>query len=164
MKKVIKILNYLSIVLFWIIFVIFSLISFNEFIYINQNRSSIPNAYYLSFMTILTPLLMLVWAILATIFGVKTIKKLEKAKSKDELLPITICCLIFCNIISGILLLVLDEVELGIKEKDESGALKKDEMYSLENELSKINTMKENNLISEEEYKELRKKTIDKYL
>ena len=164
MKKVIKILNYLSIVLFWVIFVIFGLISFNEFIYINQNRSSIPNAYYLSFMTILTPLLMLVWAILATIFGVKTIKKLEKAKSKDELLPITICCLIFCNIISGILLLVLDEVELGIKEKNESGALKKDEMYSLENELNKLSTMKENNLISEEEYKELRKKTIDKYL
>lgn len=95
------------------------------------------------------------------IVGRITLRKMENAKSKDELFSISIICLIFCSIVSGIILLCLDENEFEEGKKIESGV---SNLEALETKLNKLKSLKESGAISEEEYNELRKRTIDKEL
>ena len=95
------------------------------------------------------------------IVGRITLRKMENAKSKDELFSISIICLIFCSIVSGIILLCLDENEFEEGKKIESGV---SNLVALETKLNKLKSLKESGAISEEEYSELRKRTIDKEL
>ncbi len=95
------------------------------------------------------------------IVGRITLRKMENAKSKDELFSISIICLIFCSIVSGIILLCLDENEFEEGKKIESGV---SNLEALETKLNKLKSLKESGAISEEEYSELRKRTIDKEL
>ena len=95
------------------------------------------------------------------IVGRITLRKMENAKSKDELFSISIICLIFCSIISGIILLCLDENEFEEGKKIESGV---SNLEALETKLNKLKSLKESGAISEEEYNELRKRTIEKEL
>lgn len=93
------------------------------------------------------------------IVGRITLRKMENAKSKDELFSISIICLIFCSIVSGIILLCLDENEFEEGKKIESGV---SNLEALETKLNKLKSLKESGAISEEEYNELRKRTIEK--
>ena len=95
------------------------------------------------------------------IVGRITLRKMENAKSKDELFSISIICLIFCSIVSGIILLCLDENEFEEGKKIESGV---SNLEALETKLNKLKSLKESGAISEEEYSELRKRTIEKEL
>ena len=95
------------------------------------------------------------------IVGRITLRKMENAKSKDELFSISIICLIFCSIVSGIILLCLDENEFEEGKKIESGV---SNLEALETKLNKLKSLKESGAISEEEYNELRKRTIEKEL
>ena len=95
------------------------------------------------------------------IVGRITLRKMENAKSKDELFSISIICLICCSIVSGIILLCLDENEFEEGKKMESGV---SNFEALETKLNKLKSLKESGAISEEEYNELRKRTIEKEL
>lgn len=95
------------------------------------------------------------------IVGRITLRKMENAKSKDELFSISIICLICCSIVSGIILLCLDENEFEEGKKIESGV---SNLEALETKLNKLKSLKESGAISEEEYNELRKRTIEKEL
>ena len=95
------------------------------------------------------------------IVGRITLRKMENAKSKDELFSISIICLIFCSIVSGIILLCLDENEFEEGKKIESGV---SNLEALETKLNKLKSLKESGAISEEEYNELRKRTIENEL
>ena len=95
------------------------------------------------------------------IVGRITLRKMENAKSKDELFSISIICLICCSIVSGIILLCLDENEFEEGKKIESGV---SNLEALETKLNKLKSLKESGAISEEEYNDLRKRTIEKEL
>ena len=51
------------------------------------------------------------WTILAPIFGWLALKKMDEAQSKSDLTTMAILNLIFCNMVGGILMLLIDEKE-----------------------------------------------------
>lgn len=55
------------------------------------------------------------WLILPLIFGFGAIKKLDTAKTKAELGSSPILTLLFVNVISGVLMLVMTDVDLQAK-------------------------------------------------
>ncbi len=52
------------------------------------------------------------WTILPLIFGFIALKKLKTATTKSELTVPAVLCLLFCNIIGGVLMLCIKEEEL----------------------------------------------------
>ena len=128
----------------------------------------INNAYYYEsdliasiILRVVVVALCVVLCCINIIVGRITLRKMENAKSKDELFSISIICLIFCSIVSGIILLCLDENEFEEGKKIESGV---SNLEALETKLNKLKSLKESGAISEEEYSELRKRTIEKEL
>ena len=89
-------------------------------------------------------------------------KKINNATRAKELTTIGILTLIFGGIIPGILILLIKDEDLG-----DSTYVKKETKPtpdSLEKELKDLNTLKDNGVITEEEYQSARKKIIDKNL
>lgn len=89
-------------------------------------------------------------------------KKINNATRAKELTTIGILTLIFGGIIPGILILLIKDEDLG-----DSTYVKKEAKPtpdSLEKELKDLNTLKDNGVITEEEYQSARKKIIDKNL
>lgn len=89
-------------------------------------------------------------------------KKINNATRAKELTTIGILTLIFGGIIPGILILLIKDEDLGVSTyvKKET----KPTADSLEKELKDLNTLKDNGVITEEEYQSARKKIIDKNL
>lgn len=52
------------------------------------------------------------WLIFPVIVGIFALKALENAKTKDDLMLMGILTLLFCNLIAGILMLVMSEEDL----------------------------------------------------
>ncbi len=52
------------------------------------------------------------WMILPLIFGGIALSKLNKAQSKSELTGISVCVLLFVNLIAGILMLCMKDSDL----------------------------------------------------
>lgn len=89
-------------------------------------------------------------------------KKINNATRANELTTIGILTLIFGGIIPGILILLIKDEDLGVSTyvKKET----KPTADSLEKELKDLNTLKDNGVITQEEYESARKKIIDKNL
>lgn len=108
------------------------------------------------------------------VIGGITLYKLSNASSRDGMVVWGVLSLIFCGIVSGILILCMkDEDYSGYKyvkvttyespNKPSSNYNQgsKDNYSSLSVKLEKIEEMKRNGLIDEEEYQALRKKAIE---
>ncbi len=52
------------------------------------------------------------WMIVPLVVGIIALNKLDSATKKSELTAIAICTLIFCNIISGIVMLCMSDKDL----------------------------------------------------
>lgn len=102
----------------------------------------------------------LLGGIIPFVVGLVVLKKLKYIRSSKEATAIAIVCLILCNALSGILLLLAEDEDF---DPELTKTLVKDINKSdeLKDEIEKLNKMKEDGLLSEQEYTELRKKLID---
>lgn len=52
------------------------------------------------------------WLIFPLVVGIFALKKLNEAKTRDELVTMAVVTLLFCNFIAGVLMLVISDEEL----------------------------------------------------
>jgi len=111
------------------------------------------------------------WMIVPLIVGAIALGKLSSAKSKDELLGVSICTLLFCSVLGGVFMLCLSDSEFeGAKTEpktdtnvtittvNEPKASAEDVTVKLE----KLNKLRQNGVITEEEYEAKKKELIGK--
>ena len=156
MKKVSIIFIYISIVLLSLLITFFFIFALTGIIYYATDpyyNDALNFGMFLVYM-----ILAIIFCVVGITVGVLTLKRLKVAKTKNEMLSLSILCLIFCNIISGILLLCMED-----KDFDENfvEAPQGNSINKLEEKLLKLEKMKNDGLITQEEYVELRKKAID---
>ena len=116
------------------------------------------------------------WFIAPVVVGIVALSKLDQAKTKDELTGVAICTLLLCNTIAGILMLCITDEEL---QKDGSAAVankteqinKQPSAQSEQNKtdevikkIEKLKSLKDQGILSEEEFENLRKREINKIL
>lgn len=155
MKKVATIFIYISIALFSFLAVFSLIFSVIGIIY------QVTNPYYdfiLTFGFIIYMVLLLVFCAIGITVGALTLKKLKIAKTKIEMFTLSVLCLIFCNVVSGILLLCMEDKDFSDEAEEVSG---EKDLSKLEEKLLKLEKMKNDGLITKEEYAELRKKAIE---
>jgi predicted permease len=134
-------------------------------IYCITSSSGFSVAVY-SILIILTS----VYFLLSVIFGEAALNKLKTTKSKSEFTGLAICVLLFCNLIAGILMLCISDAELSEnatstrQPKRIAPAQNQDFDNELTTELENLNSLKNNGLITDTEYENLRKNAIGKYL
>ena len=155
MKKVATIFIYISIALLSFLAVFSLIFSVVGIIY------QATNPYYdfiLTLSFIIYMVLLLVFCAIGITVGALTLKKLKIAKTKSEMFTLSVLCLIFCNIVSGILLVCMDDKDFS----EEAEEISEDKnLNKLEEKLLKLEKMKNDGLINQEEYAELRKKAIE---
>lgn len=109
------------------------------------------------------------------VIGSITLYKLSNASNRDGMVVWGVLSLIFCGIISGILILCMKDEDYSgyeyvkvttYRSPNKPGSTNydqgcKDNYSSLSAKLEKIEEMKRNGLIDEEEYQALRKKAIE---
>ena len=62
------------------------------------------------------------WTILGLVFGIIALKKLNEAKKKEDIpMWVSICTLLFCSLIGGILMLCLKDEHLAPVAADDNG-------------------------------------------
>lgn len=106
-----------------------------------------------------------IWVI-PLIVGFVALSKLGTARCKNDLTAIAVLTLLFCSLLGGIFMLCISDEELKANNAapNKSATVTpetKDNKNDLAANLEKINKLKEQGLIDEKEYKELRKRTID---
>ena len=163
MKKTAKTFIYISIGIRILLFILIEIFIFFGFLSVSYyDLYPIASIVFFSMGSILA----LAIPIVAIVVGHITLKRLENCKNKDDMLVISIVCLIFCSIIAGIILLLMDEKEfnVGIEEKKSDTKEENAGVSSLEKKINDLKRLKENGLITESEYEALRKKTISEEL
>ena len=91
-----------------------------------------------------------------------TLKSLKVATKKDDIIGISVVCLIFSSIIGGIVLLSSDDKDFVSSSSADTSKKQEDvELTSLEKNLKRIKNMRESGVISQEEYEKLRKKLLE---
>ncbi len=163
MKKTAKTFIYISIGIRILLFILVEIFIFFGFLSVSYyDLYPIASIVFFSMGSILA----LAIPIVAIVVGHITLKRLENCKNKDDMLVISIVCLIFCSIIAGIILLLMDEKEfnVGIEEKKSDTKEENAGVSSLEKKINDLKRLKENGLITESEYEALRKKTISEEL
>ena len=91
-----------------------------------------------------------------------TLKSLKVATKKDDIIGISVVCLIFSSIIGGIVLLSSDDKDFVASTNAKTSKSQEDsELTPLEKNLKRIRNMKESGVISQEEYNQLRKKILE---
>lgn len=91
-----------------------------------------------------------------------TLKSLKVATKKDDIIGISVVCLIFSSIIGGIVLLSSDDKDFVASTNAKTSKSQEDsELTPLEKNLKRIRNMKESGVISQEEYDQLRKKILE---
>ena len=108
------------------------------------------------------------YLIFPLVIGILALKKLDEAKTKDELILMGILTLILCSLLGGLFMLLVKEEDLAGNVQPaapQSNNEQKEEPKtgSMEEELKKLSDLKDKNLITEEEYNAARKTIIDKY-
>lgn len=159
MKKTAKTFIYISIGIRILLFILVEIFVFFGFLSLSYyDLYLIAAIVFLAMAAILA----LAIPIAAIVVGHITLKRLENCKNKDDMLVISIVCLIFCSLIAGIILLLMDEKEfnVGIEEKKSDTKEENAGVSSLEKKINDLKRLKENGLITESEYEALRKKTI----
>ncbi len=111
------------------------------------------------------------WLIIPLIVGILALSKINSATSKNDLTATGIFTILFCSVLGGIFMLCIPEEELAknkapqieqplnLPTPQQNRPLNDSELAA---ELEKINKLKQQGLITEEEYKTLRQRVIDK--
>ena len=163
MKKTAKTFIYISIGIRILLFILVEIFIFFGFLSVSYyDLYPIALIVFLAMAAILA----LAIPIAAIVVGHITLKRLENCKNKDDMLVISIVCLIFCSIIAGIILLLMDEKEFNIGNEVKKDETKEEKagISSLEKKINDLKRLKKNGLITESEYEALRKKTISEEL
>lgn len=113
-------------------------------------------------------------AIFPLVIGILALKKLDEAKTKDELTGWAIATVICCSTLGGIFMLCITEEELDENSTNQNPAQPKTENPSqstteyssstIEEELAKTKALYDKGLLDEEEYQSIRKSIISKHL
>ena len=108
------------------------------------------------------------WLIFPLIVGGIALSRLNKATSKDELVGVAICTLLFCNTIAGILMLCMSDDDLrgtrktvDVKpEPNTTSSTGNANTEEITKRLRQLEDMKNGGIITEEEYKKMREEIL----
>lgn len=159
MKNTAKIFIYIGVALRILFFAIIE-----SFLLIGLLNVSYYSEYVIFEITVFAVmmLLALIIPIASLLVAHFTLKSLKVATKKDDIIGISVVCLIFSSIIGGIVLLSSDDKDFVASTNAKTSKSQEDsELTSLEKNLKKIRNMKESGVISQEEYDQLRKKILE---
>ena len=159
MKNTAKIFIYIGVALRILLFAIIE-----SFLLIGLLNVSYYSEYVIFEITVFAVmmLLALIIPIASLLVAHFTLKSLKVATKKDDIIGISIVCLIFSSIIGGIVLLSSDDKDFVTSTNAKTSKSQEDsELTPLEKNLKRIRNMKESGVISQEEYDQLRKKLLE---
>lgn len=159
MKNTAKIFIYIGVALRILFFAIIE-----SFLLIGLLNVSYYSEYVIFEITVFAVmmLLALIIPIASLLVAHFTLKSLKVATKKDDIIGISVVCLIFSSIIGGIDLLSSDDKDFVANTNAKTSKSQEDsELTPLEKNLKKIRNMKESGVISQEEYDQLRKKILE---
>lgn len=159
MKNTVKIFIYIGVALRILFFAIIE-----SFLLIGLLNVSYYSEYVIFEITVFAVmmLLALIIPIASLLVAHFTLKSLKVATKKDDIIGISVVCLIFSSIIGGIVLLSSDDKDFVASTNAKTSKSQEDsELTPLEKNLKRIRNMKESGVISEEEYDKLRKKILE---
>ena len=159
MKNTAKIFIYIGVALRILFFAIIE-----SFLLIGLLNVSYYSEYVIFEITVFAVmmLLALIIPIASLLVAHFTLKSLKVATKKDDIIGISVVCLIFSSIIGGIVLLSSDDKDFVASTNAKTSKSQEDsELTPLEKKLKKIRNMKESGVISQEEYDQLRKKLLE---
>lgn len=159
MKNTAKIFIYIGVALRILFFAIIE-----SFLLIGLLNVSYYSEYVIFEITVFAVmmLLALIIPIASLLVAHFTLKSLKVATKKDDIIGISVVCLIFSSIIGGIVLLSSDDKDFVASTNAKTSKSQEDsELTPLEKNLKRIRNMKESGVISQEEYDKLRKKLLE---
>lgn len=159
MKNTAKIFIYIGVALRILLFAIIE-----SFLLIGLLNVSYYSEYVIFEITVFAVmmLLALIIPIASLLVAHFTLKSLKVATKKDDIIGISVVCLIFSSIIGGIVLLSSDDKDFAASTNAKTSKSQEDsELSPLEKNLKRIRNMKESGVISQEEYDQLRKKILE---
>lgn len=159
MKNTAKIFIYIGVALRILFFAIIE-----SFLLIGLLNVSYYSEYVIFEITVFAVmmLLALIIPIASLLVAHFTLKSLKVATKKDDIIGISVVCLIFSSIIGGIVLLSSDDKDFVASTNVKTSKSQEDsELTPLEKNLKRIRNMKESGVISQEEYDQLRKKILE---
>lgn len=159
MKNTAKIFIYIGVALRILLFAIIE-----SFLLIGLLNVSYYSEYVIFEITVFAVmmLLALIIPIASLLVAHFTLKSLKVATKKDDIIGISVVCLIFSSIIGGIVLLSSDDKDFVASTNAKTSKSQEDsELTPLEKNLKRIRNMKESGVISQEEYDKLRKKILE---
>ena len=159
MKNTAKIFIYIGVALRILLFAIIE-----SFLLIGLLNVSYYSEYVIFEITVFAVmmLLALIIPIASLLVAHFTLKSLKVATKKDDIIGISVVCLIFSSIIGGIVLLSSDDKDFVASTNAKTSKSQEDsELTPLEKNLKRIRNMKESGAISQEEYDQLRKKLLE---
>lgn len=159
MKNTAKIFIYIGVALRILLFAIIE-----SFLLIGLLNVSYYSEYVIFEITVFAVmmLLALIIPIASLLVAHFTLKSLKVATKKDDIIGISVVCLIFSSIIGGIVLLSSDDKDFVASTNAKTSKSQEDvELTSLERNLKRIKNMRESGVINEEEYDQLRKKILE---
>ena len=159
MKNTAKIFIYIGVALRILLFAIIE-----SFLLIGLLNVSYYSEYVIFEITVFAVmmLLALIIPIASLLVAHFTLKSLKVATKKDDIIGISVVCLIFSSIIGGIVLLSSDDKDFVASTNAKTSKSQEDsELTPLEKNLERIRNMKESGVISQEEYDQLRKKILE---
>lgn len=159
MKNTAKIFIYIGVALRILFFAIIE-----SFLLIGLLNASYYSEYVIFEITVFAVmmLLALIIPIASLLVAHFTLKSLKVATKKDDIIGISVVCLIFSSIIGGIVLLSSDDKDFVASTNAKTSKSQEDsELTPLEKNLKRIRNMKESGVISQEEYDQLRKKILE---
>ncbi len=159
MKNTAKIFIYIGVALRILLFAIIE-----SFLLIGLLNVSYYSEYVIFEITVFAVmmLLALIVPIASLLVAHFTLKSLKVATKKDDIIGISVVCLIFSSIIGGIVLLSSDDKDFVASTNAKTSKSQEDsELTPLEKNLKRIRNMKESRVISQEEYDQLRKKILE---
>ena len=159
MKNTAKIFIYIGVALRILLFAIIE-----SFLLIGLLNVSYYSEYVIFEITVFAVmmLLALIIPIASLLVAHFTLKSLKVATKKDDIIGISVVCLIFSSIIGGIVLLSSDDKDFVASTNTKTSKSQEDsELTPLEINLKRIRNMKESGVISQEEYDQLRKKILE---
>lgn len=159
MKNTAKIFIYIGVALRILLFAIIE-----SFLLIALLNVSYYSEYVIFEITVFAVmmLLALIIPIASLLVAHFTLKSLKVATKKDDIIGISVVCLIFSSIIGGIVLLSSDDKDFVASTNAKTSKKQEDsELTPLEKNLKRIRNMKESGVISQEEYDQLRKKLLE---
>lgn len=159
MKNTAKIFIYIGVALRILLFAIIE-----SFLLIGLLNVSYYSEYVIFEVTVFAVmmLLALIIPIASLLVAHFTLKSLKVATKKDDIIGISVVCLIFSSIIGGIVLLSSDDKDFVASTNAKTSKSQEDsELTPLEKNFKRIRNMKESGVISQEEYDKLRKKLLE---